>query len=280
MDDLPFDLPDGLANFGLGLLSRALTLSWNALTALVVFGIGFMLARLATRLVRNTMMRAKVDPTLTSFFSNLLYYGLIAMVSLAALSNLGVETTQFIAVLGAASLAIGLALEGALSNFAAGVLIIVFRPFKVGDYIEAADSAGFVEEIEMVVTVLRTANNESVIIPNSAITGGKIKNLSTRPHVTLELTFPVAHDANLDAALGVLRTAAEGNPSVLAQPGPQVSVVGLDKDGVTLLLAVAIKGGSHDEAKATIVEKIKRAFDAGGISTPRQRLDVNLARGA
>jgi small conductance mechanosensitive channel len=271
MEDLPFEWTGSFTTFGLDLLSKGMALGWNGLTALILFVVGLLFARMAARLVRNAMTRARADPTLTGFFSNLLYYGLLTMVGLAALSNLGVETTQFIAVIGAAGLAVGLALEGALSNFAAGVLIIVFRPFKVGDYIEAADSAGFVEEIEMVVTVLRTLGNEIVIIPNSAITGAKIKNLSSRPHVNLDIVLPISHDADLDTVLRILEKGPDGNPDVLTQPAPQISVVSMDRDGVLVQLTVAIPGGKHDEVKAAILEKVKRAFDAAGIVPLRKR---------
>ena len=263
---LPLEIPESVSDF-----------AWNLLSATVVFALGILAVRLLTRLMRNAMTRTKFDPTLTSFLTNLLYYTLIALVVLAALGNLGVETTQFIAVIGAASLAIGLALEGALSNFAAGVLIIVFRPFKVGDYISAADAQGFVEEIEMVVTVLRTLENEAIIIPNSEITGGTIKNYSTREHVGLEIAFTVAHDADLDTVLRILGRAAEGNVHVLASPPPKVSVMELQRDGVLLQLEVPIRGGDHEDAQYSIVEKVKREFDAAGISPPRQPLDVLLS---
>lgn len=250
--------------------------AWNLLSALAVFFVGVFVARTATRLLRNTMTRARFDATLTSFFSNLVYYGLLALVTLAALGNLGVETTQFIAVLGAAGLAIGLALEGALSNFAAGVLIIVFRPFKVGDYIEAAGAAGYVLEIEMVQTVLRTLENERIIIPNSEITGGSIKNFSTEQYVGLEIEFTVPHTADLDVVIRILSEAGRGCAHVLREPSPQVSVMELTRDGVLMQLEVPIKGGDHEDAQYAIVEQVKRDLDAEGIGLARRQLDIHM----
>jgi small conductance mechanosensitive channel len=276
MDEITLQLPDSVNDLGVTLLTAGVGVAWNVVAALAVFVFGFFAAGFLTRFLRRVLIGAHLDATLTTFFTNLLYYGLVAMVLITALSKLGVETTQFIAVIGAAGLAVGLALEGALSNFAAGVLIIVFRPFRVGDYVEAADSQGFVEAIEMVYTVLRTLENEVVIIPNSELTGGRIKNLSRNEHVCLEIPFSVAHDADLDTVLRILRGASEGNPHVLAEPAPRVSVVQLDRDGVQLQLEVPIKGGAHEDAQYSLVEKVKREFDAAGVGPPRQLLAFDL----
>lgn len=259
------NIPDSVSEF-----------AWNLLSAIVVFVVGIFVVRTATRLLRNAMTTARFDETLASFFSNLAYYGLMALVLLAALGNLGVETTQFIAVLGAAGLAIGLALEGALSNFAAGVLIIVFRPFKVGDYIEAADAQGHVLEIEMVQTVLRTLENERIVIPNSEITGGMIKNYSTESYVGLELEFTVPHEADLDTVMRILVDAGSSCAHVLSTPKPQVAVMDLTRDGVKMQLEVPIKGGDHEEAQFAIMESVKRAFDAAEIRLARRQFDVHM----
>lgn len=146
----------------------------NVVYALLIIVIGKFLARLVTKLVEKAMIKAKMNPTLASFAKNIVYFGILIFVFLAALEKLGIQTTSFIAIIGAAGLAVGLALQGSLANFASGVLIIIFEPFGVGDYIEAGGAAGVVKEIQIFNTIITTDDNKKVIVPNSKVTGDKI----------------------------------------------------------------------------------------------------------
>ena len=150
------------------------------LAAIAIFVIGMIVAKIIRNVIRRVMERSKVDSTLTGFVSNLSYAALLAFVVIAALNKLGVQTASFIAVIGAAGLAIGLALQGSLANFAAGVLMIIFRPFKAGDLIEGAGTTGTVEEIQIFTTQLKTPDNKTIIIPNASMLGGNIVNYSTK----------------------------------------------------------------------------------------------------
>ncbi|MEZ4240384.1 MAG: mechanosensitive ion channel [Myxococcota bacterium] len=275
MDGVPLQLPHSVDELVVGLVSATMGMAWNVVAALTVFVLGFFAAGFLTRFLRRLLIGAYLDATLVTFLTNLLYYGLVALVIITALSKLGVETTQFIAVIGAAGLAVGLALEGALSNFAAGVLIIVFRPFRVGDYVVAGDAEGYVEGIEMVVTVLKTLENEIVIIPNSEITGSTVKNLSRLPYVLLEIPFVVGHDASLDVVLAVLAGAPDGVEHILSEPAPRVAVVRMDRDGVHLQLEVPIRGGDHEDVQYALVERVKRGFDAAGVRPARSWLSLD-----
>ena len=168
------------------------------LAAIVVFVVGRWLVGRVTRLLEAGMKRADTDPTLIGFFRNIIYFGLLTMVVIAAVGQLGVQTTSFIAVLGAAGLAIGLALQGSLANFAAGVLMIIFRHFKAGDYVEVAGVAGSVVDLHLFTTTLRTPDNKIIVIPNAQVTGGTITNYSALDTRRLDLEFGVSYSDDLD----------------------------------------------------------------------------------
>ncbi|MEO1445980.1 MAG: mechanosensitive ion channel domain-containing protein, partial [Cyanobacteria bacterium J06635_11] len=197
----------------------------NAVLALVIFGVGRWLARFAKRLVKKGMTKAQVEPTLTVFASNILFYVIMAFVVLAALGAVGIETTSLIAALGAAGLAIGLALQGSLTNFAAGIIIIIFQPFRVGDWVEVDGHSGYIMEIELLTTSLRTLDNRTVILPNGALTENSLVNYSTQGKLRLDLVVGVDYTTDIDRVKQILLEVLTTNERVLQNPKPTVGLL-------------------------------------------------------
>ncbi|MDD3276964.1 MAG: mechanosensitive ion channel, partial [Kiritimatiellales bacterium] len=188
---------------------------FKILAAILIFVIGRWVAHVVQRVIEKGMLKAKVDPVLVTFTTNLIYAGLIIFVVLASLAQIGVQTTSFIAILGAAGLAVGLALQGSLSNFAAGVLMIIFRPFKLGDYIEGGGVSGVVKAIHIFTTTLTTPDNKRVIVPNSKIMGDNIINYSAEGTRRLDLTASISYGDNIDTAKAALMDLLNKDPRVL-----------------------------------------------------------------
>lgn len=204
----------------------------KVIAALAIFIIGKMIAKAVKAGIAKTMARAKSDPILISFTTNMIYAALLAFVIIAALGQLGIQTTSFIAILGAAGLAIGLALQGSLSNFAAGVLMIIFRPFKQGDFIEGAGVAGIVEEVHIFNTVLRTGDNKTIIIPNDALMGGNIINYSTQPTRRSDLVVGIGYDDDIKKAKNILNELMANNERILKDPPPTLGLLELADSSV------------------------------------------------
>src|SRR5262245_13714745 len=202
------------------------------LPAMIIGVVGYRLARILPRLLGRVMTRARVDPTLTMFITYVSRYTLFIFVTIFILGRLGVETTSLVAVLGAAGLAIGLALQGSLSNFAAGVLIIVLRPFQVGDLVEAGGTTGTVQEIQIFTTVLHTVDNLRVMVPNDLITKGKITNYSANDIRRIDLTVGVAYTQDLEQVRQLLTDILVKEPGLLATPAPCVTVAELSKNSM------------------------------------------------
>ena len=206
-------------------------------TALLVLIIGMWLAGGVTKLIRRALEARKVDPTLTPFISNLVSWMLKAVVVISVASTLGVQTTSFVAVLGAAGLAVGLALQGSLSNFAGGVLILIFRPYKVGDLIEAQGEIGIVDEIQIFTTIMTSPENRRVIVPNGALSNGTIRNYSAEDVVRVDTTVGVAYDADLATVKKVLTEMITKVPGVVQDPAPYfVDSLWLPGEGLQLTL--------------------------------------------
>jgi small conductance mechanosensitive channel len=214
------------------------------LTAIAVFFIGKWIARFLTSLLGRVMTRSNLDVTLVKFVGNLVYALLLALVVMAALDRLGVDTTSFAAIVAAAGLAVGFALQGSLGNFAAGVMLIIFKPFKVGDFIDAGGNKGTVEEIQIFNTLMRTGDNIQIIVPNGAITGGTISNYSAKPTRRIDLVVGCGYGDDLRAVKQYLEDLLAGDERVLADPAPVVAVSELGDSSVNLascgeLLSVA-----------------------------------------
>jgi small conductance mechanosensitive channel len=244
--------------------------------AIVIFIVGRWVAKALKRLAVRMMKKAKVEETLTSFVGNLTYIALLVFVIIAALNQLGVQTTSFIAIIGAAGLAIGLALQGSLANFAAGVLMIIFRPFKVGDYIEAAGVAGVVEEIEIFTTQLKTPDNKTIIIPNASVTGGSITNFSAKDTRRVDMVIGVGYGDDLKRVREVLEEILAKDDRIIADPAPTIGVLELGDNSVNFAVRPWVKTGDYWGVYFDVTETVKRRFDQEGISIPYPQRDVHL----
>jgi small conductance mechanosensitive channel len=238
------------------------------LEAVAILAAGWIAARLVCRVLQRALDRTRLDATLSGFSVNLAYMATMTFVVVAALEALGVKTTSFVAILGAAALAIGFALQGSLSNFAAGVLLIIFRPFKVGDIVDAAGVNGEVVEIQVFATVLRTPDHKRIVVPNSAITASNIVNYSVNPMRRIDLVIGIAYNADIRRAKQVIETVIARDARVLAEPKPQIGVLELAESSVNLAVRPWVKTLDFGPAKFDITEAIKLALDAEGIAIP------------
>ncbi len=260
-----------------GRLQEALT-TWgpSVLAALAILVLGYIVAKLAIGALRRALTRGKVDPTLIGFLCNIGYIALIALVVISALGKLGVATTSFAAILGASALAIGFALQGSLASFAAGVMIILFRPFKAGDFIEAAGVSGVVEEIQVFATKLRTVDNKGITVPNNSITSGSITNFSAKPTRRIDLIFGIGYDADIARAREILERIVGEEERVLADPAPVIAVSELADSSVNFVVRPWVKTDDYWPVRWHLTERVKLEFDAAGISIPFPQRDVHL----
>ncbi len=244
--------------------------------AIAIFVIGKWIAKAITKALKKVMEKGKVEATLISFVGNLIYVLLMIVVILAAIGNLGVNTTSFVAILGAAGLAVGLALQGTLSNVGAAVLLILFRPFKVGDFVEAGGVAGVVEEINMFSTIFKTGDNKVVIVPNGAIIGGTITNYSAKETRRVDWTFGIGYEDDLKLAKKTLEEILNEDERVLKEPAPFVAVSELADSSVNFVCRVWVKSGDYWGVYFDTIEKVKLVFDEKGISIPYPQMDVHI----
>lgn len=248
----------------------------NIVAAMVIYIIGKWVAGRLRAMVIRLMEKSATDPILIRFVSNMVYGGLLIFVVLAALSRLGLETTSFIAILGAAGLAVGLALQGSLSNFAAGVLMIIFRPFKVGDFIEAAGVAGIVEEVSIFTTHIRSGDNKAIIIPNGSILSGNIVNYSSKDTRRIDMVVGISYDADIQHAKKIIQEILDNNEKVLKDPLPTIGVLELADSSVNFAVRPWVATGDYWPAWFDLNETIKMRFDAEGIGIPYPQRDVHL----
>lgn len=244
--------------------------------AIVVFIVGRWIAKLFASLVRKLMDKREVDATVTKFVGSLTYFTLLTFVVLAALGLLGIQTTSFIAVIGAAGLAIGLALQGSLANFAAGFLLILFRPFKVGDFIDAAGVAGTVEAIQIFTTRLATPDNKTIIIPNSKLTGDNIINFSTKGTRRADMVFGIGYEDDIDKARDIITEILSKDERVLKDPPMQVAVSELGDSSVNFVTRAWVNAKDYWGVVFETTEAVKKRFDAEGISIPFPQRDVHV----
>lgn len=260
------------------LLTLALPVLTKVLSALAIFFIGKWLAAGLIRLLRMAMTKAGVDTTLIGFLGNVLYGAALAVVIISALGQIGVDTTSAAAVLGGAALAIGLSLQGQLSSLAAGVILIVFRPFRVGDFVEVGGITGVVEEIKIIATVLRTLDNQEVTVPNASITSSAITNFNARATRRIDLTVGIAYSADLRQAKQLLQGLLAAEPRVLKSPEPTVEVKELADNSVNF----AVRGWTHTAdwwaTRCALLENIKLRFDAEGVEIPYPQLSVHVEK--
>jgi small conductance mechanosensitive channel len=239
---------------------------YNVLPAIGLGFVGYWLAHRLPSLLRDVMTRAHIEPTLTTFVVHVSRYALFIFFTIVILSRLGIETTSLVAILGAAGLAIGLALQGSLSNFAAGVLIIVFRPFRVDDLVEVGGATGTVQDIQIFTTVLHTVDNLRVVVPNDLIIKGKITNYSANDLRRIDLTVGVAYTQDLEQVRQILTDTLVKDPRILAAPAPGVMVAELSKSSMQFVLRAWSKTSDYEAVRSSILERIKLTFDQHDIA--------------
>lgn len=255
-----------------------ITYGLNIIAAFLIFLIGKWLARLVSRIIEKLLLRAKIEKTLSSFLMHISYIALLVFVTIAALSKLGVEITSLIAVIGAAGLAVGLALQGSLANFAAGILLIVFKPFKVGDLIEAGGVTGTVEEIQIFCTVLRHLDNRRIVVPNAKITGDNISNFSAIGKRRVDLVFGISYGDDIKKAKEALERVTASDPRILKDPGPVIAVSELGDSSVNLVCRPWVKPQDYWDVYFDTVEKGKLELEKNGMTIPFPQRDVHIYR--
>lgn len=244
--------------------------------ALTIFIVGRMAIGLVVRGISKGMDKNGVDKTLTSFVCNLTRTALLIMVVIAAIGQLGIQTTSFIAIFGAAGLAVGLALQGSLSNFASGVLIVLFRPYKVGDFIEAAGVTGAVEQVQILTTILKTGDNKQIIVPNSQIMDSIITNYSANDTRRVDMVIGVSYDDDLDKVRETLEDIIAADARVLQDPAPLIAVSALADSSVNFVVRSWCASADYSSVMFGLTEVIKKRFDKEGISFPFPQQDVHL----
>ena len=248
----------------------------KAAIALVALIVGWIAVRVAVRISARALGKTNLDPTLATFLNNILRIVLMTLVVLMALQTLGVQTTSFVAILGAAGFAVGFALKDSLGNFASGALIMIFRPFKAGDYVEAGGAAGTVVEVGVFATIIKTPDNKKVIVANSSITGANITNYSAYPTRRVDMVFGIGYGEDIDQARKILRDVVESDDRVLKDPAPVISVKELADSSVNFHCRPWVETADYWAVHWDVTEAVKKRFDAAGISIPFPQRDVHM----
>ena len=279
MEDL--NVVDSINGAGSWLVAnQALLLRYavNIVAALAIIIVGLIIARMISNAVNRLMISRKIDATVADFLSALVRYGIIAFTLIAALGRVGVQTASVIAVLGAAGLAVGLALQGSLSNLAAGVLLVMFRPFRAGEYVDLGGVAGTVLSVQISSTTMRTADGKIIVIPNGKIIAGNIINFSREPARRNEFIIGVAYDSDIDQVKQILTDIIQSEDRILKDRGMTVRLNELGASSINFVVRVWSNSGDLQNVYWDVLERIKREFDAAGISFPYPQMDVNFKR--
>ena len=248
----------------------------NILGALVIFIIGRMVISVLLSIIKKVINKSFKDETLTKFITSLTKMILLTILVIVVLNQLGIQTTSFIAILGAAGLAIGLALQGSLSNFASGVMLIIFKPFKAGDFIEAGGTTGSVESIGVFVTTLKTPDNKIIVVPNGTITSNNIINYSAEDTRRIDFIFGIGYNDDIKKAKNILERIVTEDDRVLKDPAPVVAVSELADSSVNFVVRPWVKTTDYWAVYFDITEKVKLTFDNEGISIPFPQQDVHM----
>ena len=246
------------------------------LAAIVVFVVGRWAAKIVRSITRKVLTRASVDPMIVSFAVNLSYFIIITFVVLAALGQLGIQTTSFIAIIGAAGLAIALSLQSSLSNFAAGFLMIIFKPFKKGDFIEGAGVMGTVNEIQIFTTKLLTPDNKLIIVPNGSLISGNITNFSTTGTRRVDMVFGIGYSDDIDHAKGIIEEVLSKDARILKDPPFFIGLIELADSSVNFAVRPWVNSSDYWDVLCDTNEAIKKRFDAEGVSIPFPQQDVHI----
>ncbi|MEO1498132.1 MAG: mechanosensitive ion channel domain-containing protein [Planctomycetota bacterium] len=244
--------------------------------AMIVLFLALTIAGWVSSTVRASLSRLKFDATLSKFLAKLSWWGVIAVAAISCLGYFGVETTSFAALLGAAGFAVGLAFQGTLSNFAAGAMLLIFRPFKVGDVVNVGDQLGTVDEIELFTTTLDTFDNRRIILPNSAVFGSTIENITYHPIRRVDVAVGAAYDADIDVTRATLETAASQTPGVLDTPEPAIILMELGASSVDWSVRVWAPTSDYLTVKQALLRSVKTQLDRADIGIPFPQMDVHL----
>lgn len=245
--------------------------------ALAILVIGWALSRWAENMTRRALTRSsRIDVTLTGFLSSLVRYLVLIFTVIAVLNQFGVQTASLIAVLGAAGLAVGLAMQGTLSNIAAGVMLLIFRPFRVGDYVEVSGQSGTVASINLFITELTTPDNKQIIVPNSNIWGQSVVNYSYHATRRLDLQVGIGYGDDIDLATGIIKETLEAEERALKEPEPVIVVGNLGESSVDLTVRVWVNAADYWPLKFDLTKRLKQTFDARGVGIPFPQMDVHL----
>lgn len=258
--------PDQFSNYATKFIDVLIDYSPKLISAFLILFVGLYAIRLINRVIRKIMVKRNLDPTLTKFLADILLWALRILLFVSFISKLGIETSSFVAILGAMGLAVGLSLQGSLSNFAGGMLIIVFKPFKVGDTIEAQGVIATVLEIQIFVTKMLTGNNQTVFVPNGALSNGTIINYSMQGERRADLTFAVSYDSDIKKAKEVLLDVLNQNSKVLENPAPEVFVKNLTASSVEFAVRPWAKNSNYGAVFSETLENCKAALDEAGIA--------------
>lgn len=250
----------------------------KVLAAVAILFFGWIAAVLVRKILGRIMLKSRVDRTLVSFVANVIYATVIAFVIIAALGQLGIQTASFVAIIGAAGLAVGLALQGSLSNFASGVLMVIFKPLKIGDYVDAGGTSGTVEEIGIFSTILKTPDNKKIIVPNSKITSDNITNYSVNDIRRVDIVAGVSYEDDLDKVRKVLEEILSADERILKDPKWRIAVLELADSSVNFAVRPWVKTADYWDVYFLLNETIKKRFDAEGISIPFPQTDVHMKK--
>lgn len=253
-----------------------LTIVLKLVTAFLIFWIGKKIARMISNMVAKGLDKTGSDPILVNFLKNFVYYVLLAAVIVAALGQLGIKTTSLLGMLAAAGLAIGLALKDSLSNFASGVMIVMFRPFKIGDLVEIAGHTGDVEEIKIFSTILNTKDNRQIIIPNGQVAADPIINHTAKPVRRVDIAMGVGYDDDLKKARNIMMKVMENHPLVLQDPAPSMLMTELADSSVNFSVRPWAKTADYWTVYGELLEQFKGELEAGGCNIPYPQTDVHL----
>jgi len=259
------DITQIAAEFGLRLLY-----------AVLIIVVGRWVVKLLLRIIKSALEKTTVEETVRIFVANLLNTLLMVIIFIAAINQLGIETTSIIAMLGAAGLAIGLALQGSLANFAAGILIVIFRPYKVGDYIEAGSAAGTVLDIQIFSTVLKTPDNKVVVVPNGTIMDSSIVNYTGQETRRVDIIASCGYEDDIDKVKNILKDILNQDERILEEPEPRIAVSELADNSINFIVRPWVKSSDVLSVKYSILEQIKKRFDSEGISIPYPQRDVHI----
>ncbi|MGD0077946.1 MAG: mechanosensitive ion channel domain-containing protein [Sedimentisphaerales bacterium] len=258
------------------LVTKGAAFALDLLAAILIFIIGRWVSKWISLIIGKVMTKAKVEMILVTFVQHLTYFGLLAFVIIAALDRVGIKLTAAIAVLGAAALAVAFALQGSLSNFAAGILMVIFKPFKVGDFVSVAGVQGTVQEIQVLNTVLNSLDNVRIIVPNAQVTGGTISNYTANATRRIDLTIGVSYDDDLKKAKQVIEAVLGADPRILKNPAPVVAVSELGNSSVNFVVRPWVKSADYWDVYFDVTLKLKTSLESNGLTMPFPQQDIYI----